>query len=100
MATILQFPTAYARVSALPAVRALRERLQPIAKLAERLGTLSDLETEGLRALAFAVASEDHNLVGDPEILAERLAADIDGETWKSWLRAFGRLAAQAPREH
>jgi hypothetical protein len=99
MATILQFPTAYARVSALPEVRALRERLQPIAELAERLGTLSALETDGLRALAFAVASEDLDLIGDPEILAERLAADIDKETWKAWLCAFGGLAAQAPRE-
>jgi hypothetical protein len=92
MATILQFPTAYARVSAIPEVRALRARLQPAAELAERLGTLSDLETQGLRALALAVASEDRDRLADPETLAERLAADIDSETWKSWLRSYARL--------
>jgi len=80
MATVLRFPTE--RLLHDPELRALRIRFGP----------LSPDESVGLRALDAGDC--------DDESLREYLAGDIDGDTWRAWLRAFGRLAAQAPREH
>lgn len=95
MATILQFPTAYARVSALPAVRALRERLKPIAELAERLGPLSTAERAGVKAVALALAagqSQDFDMDNLRKFF-DFDAADVDPATMKLWLAAVGRMS-------
>lgn len=70
MATILQFPTA--RILHDPELRALRARL----------GSLSADEAAGLHALDAGDC--------DDAVLREYLAADIEAETWRAWLRAYG----------
>jgi hypothetical protein len=75
----------------------LRQRLQPLAELGERLGTLAPDEAAGLRALILAVASGDPDRIDDPALLSEYLAADIDVGTWRRWLSAYGRLEARSP---
>lgn len=73
MATILQFPAA--RMLRDPELRALRSRLGP----------LSADEAAGLHALDAGEC--------DDYALREYLTAEIDADTWKAWLRAYGRIA-------
>jgi hypothetical protein len=91
---VLQFPTSYASVAHDPAVISLRDRLEPLADLAERLGTLAPEEAAGLRALTLAVASLDPDRIWELDALRDYLAADMDEATWRQWLRAYGRLEA------
>lgn len=91
MADIIEFPTAYARTFRDPAVLALRERLAPFADLAERLGSLTADEADGLRALAFEITADDPDQRENNAEMQERLRADIDAATWKFWLAAFAR---------
>jgi hypothetical protein len=71
-------------------VNALRQRLQPLADLAERLSTLAPDEAAGLHALVLAVASGDPDRI-DADVLYGYLAAGTGAATWRQWLRAFGR---------
>lgn len=60
-------------------------------ELRTRLGPLSSDELRGLRALSDGLATGDPDGISG-EVLADYLAADVDSATWRSWLRAYGRL--------
>jgi hypothetical protein len=48
-------------------------------------------ELRGLPALSAELGTDEPD--GIPgEVLADYLAADVHAATWRSWLRAFGRL--------
>lgn len=88
MAMILQFPMTQAQAMRDPALRSLRDKL----------GALTADESHGLRALCTALDSDDEDDI-EADTLRDYLAADIDAETWKRYLRAFRQLDATATAE-
>lgn len=91
MSAVLQFPTSYARVSRDPEVYALRERLQPLADLAERLAPLTAREVRGLRVLAgFAAAAKSEERLNWYELKEAVDGDEVDATTWRRLLAAFG----------